>query len=230
MNGSHKAIISLTLAFLSGCSPYSLTRPQLFSGADIVGKLLPEHTQAIVVLPDDHDPQRAYLMAWEREGEWWSQKFSAMPAVIGRNGLAAPGEKKEGDGKTPSGTFELKRAFGYAPEVKTGLSYRQVSDYDYWSDDPASAQYNLWVQGTPPLGSYEALRRPDGLYSFAVVIEYNTEPVVPGKGSAIFLHVWRGKKAATAGCVATSAGNVKKLLKWLDGARNPVIILNHLGI
>ena len=227
MNTRLKLICFLAAALASGCAPLSLDRLYLFRAADIVGEITQGHRQAIVVMADGNSPARAGIMAWEKEGEWWSKKFATMPAVIGRGGIAAPGEKKEGDGRTPSGTFELKRAFGYAPQVETGLYYRQVSDYDYWSDDPASAQYNLWVQGTPPPGSYEALRRTDNLYSYAVVIEYNTEPVVPGEGSAIFLHVWRGNKTPTSGCVAVSEKDMKKLLKWLDASKKPIIILSH---
>ncbi|OGX38309.1 MAG: hypothetical protein A3C36_02495 [Omnitrophica WOR_2 bacterium RIFCSPHIGHO2_02_FULL_52_10] len=154
------------------------------------------------------------------------EKFSPMSAVLGRNGLAASGEKREGDGRTPAGIYQIKRAFGYAPRVDTRLDYRQATANDFWVDDPASAQYNQWVTGAPPAVSHEILRRDDRLYQYAVVIEYNTAPVVPGRGSAIFLHVWRGKGIPTAGCVAVSPKNMQKFLKWLDLPRNPVIILS----
>ena len=226
MNIPLKAIMCLAAVALSGCSLLTLNHPQLFRAADIVGELPPEHGQAIVVLADDRGPGQVKILAWEREGVWWVNKFSVMPAVIGRSGFAAPGEKEEGDGYTPSGTFPLKRTFGYAPRVETGLDYQQATEQDFWVDDPASGQYNQWVKGAPQANSYEVLKRADKLYKYAAVIEYNTEPVVPGKGSAIFLHVWRGRETPTAGCVATSAKNVRKLLKWLDLSKKPIIILN----
>ncbi len=55
-------------------------------------------------------------------------------------------EKKEGDGKTPSGIYPLGPAFGYASSMDTGLAYRQATDNDFWVDDVRSLQYNQWVQ------------------------------------------------------------------------------------
>ena len=150
-----------------------------------------------------------------------------MPAVIGRNGLADAGQKKEGDGKTPSGIYDLGTAFGYSPSVKTGLDYRQTGADDFWVDDAASAQYNQWVKGVVRANSFEKLKRDDHLYALAVVIEYNTRPVVPGAGSAIFLHVWRRYDHATAGCVALSQRYLRHILKHLDRSKGPVIILEE---
>ncbi|MBI3618052.1 MAG: L,D-transpeptidase family protein, partial [Candidatus Omnitrophica bacterium] len=73
--------------------------------------------------------------------------------------------------------------------------------------------------------SHEVLRRSDGLYKYAVVIEYNTDPAIPGMGSAIFLHVWRGANKPTAGCVAMAEIDLLRLLQWLDARQNPVILL-----
>jgi len=216
----------LAAVVISGCSSLSLNQARLFRAADIVSELSQEHSQALIVLADDRRPQQARILAWERKGEWWANKFSSIPAVIGRSGFARPGEKREGDGHTPAGAFHLKRAFGYASHMETGLDYQQATLHDFWVDDPASTQYNQWVKGTPQADSYENLKREDKLYQYSVVIEYNTNPVVPGNGSAIFLHVWRNRKTATAGCVAASAKNVKKLLKWLDLSKKPIIILS----
>ncbi|OGW96771.1 MAG: hypothetical protein A2Y04_06280 [Omnitrophica WOR_2 bacterium GWC2_45_7] len=150
---------------------------------------------------------------------------SPIKAVIGRNGLAPLNEKQEGDGRTPSGIFRLERAFGYPVKVRTKLVYAPVDEDDFWVDDPAAATYNRWVKGLPKAGSFERLRREDFLYRYAIVVEYNTNPIVAGKGSAIFVHVWRTPESSTAGCVAMSAGNVRRLLRWLDPEQNPVIIL-----
>jgi L,D-peptidoglycan transpeptidase YkuD (ErfK/YbiS/YcfS/YnhG family) len=193
--------------------------------ADVLSDVAFGHRQVVVVLADEVEPTQATISAWELAGEWWNKVFAAMPAVIGRHGFAPPGEKREGDGRTPSGSFSLKRAFGYAASARTGLEYRQANSEDFWVDDPESAQYNQWVTGTPQASSFEVLKRPDDLYKQVIVIEYNTGPIVPGHGSAIFLHNWRNKKTPTAGCVALSARNVKKLLKWLDVSREPLIVL-----
>ena len=168
---------------------------------------------------------QASLECWEKVGKRWHRAFESIPAVVGRNGLAAEGEKQEGDGRTPTGIFKLRRAFGYLPSVETGLKYTQVTENDFWVDDPGSLQYNQWVKGIPNAKSFEKLRRDDDLYKYAIVIEYNTDPIVPWEGSAIFLHVWRDDKTPTAGCLAVSEENLVKLLMWLKVDNKPIIIL-----
>ena len=145
--------------------------------------------------------------------------------MIGRNGLAPAGEKKEGDGRTPSGTYPLGPAFGYASSINTGLFYRQATDIDFWVDDIHSMQYNLWVRGTPAANSFERMKRHDDLYQYGVVIGYNMHPVVPGAGSAIFMHVWRRYNSPTSGCVALNQRYLRKILRWLDRQYQPVIIM-----
>lgn len=220
-------IVLIAALFLSGCTSLFSFNPQLFRAADILGAIPTEHRQVLIVLADGREPNQAHILAWEKVGPLWVKKFSTMPAVVGRNGFALPGEKKEGDGHTPSGSFVLKRAFGYAPRIKTGLDYRQVTENDFWIDDPESEQYNQWVKSVSDAKSFELLKRMDMLYEYAAVIEYNTDVIVAGRGSAIFLHVWHSRNTATSGCVATSEKYVRKILKWLDLSKNPIIILNN---
>jgi L,D-peptidoglycan transpeptidase YkuD (ErfK/YbiS/YcfS/YnhG family) len=182
--------------------------------------------QALIVHPNPQTIYQATITAWEKndKGEW-TQIFDTMPAVIGRNGMAPLNEKREGDGRTPSGIYKLSTAFGYDIEIDTKLSYRSVTEQDHWVDDVDSSQYNQWVVGPPQAKSFENLKRDDNLYKYAVVIEYNTSPIKAGDGSAIFLHVWRAFNKPTAGCVATDETHVKQLLSWLDQSRQPMIIL-----
>lgn len=159
----------------------------------------------------------------------WKKDLADAPATIGRNGLAAPGEKREGDGKTPSGEFPLGFAFGRAVNAPNGVAipYRQATENDYWIDDPKSPNYNAWITGEKPSVSCERLRLGDGprarCYDWAVVVEYNFAPIVPGAGSAIFLHVWADPTTPTSGCVALSAENVLNILRWLDPDKKPRI-------
>ena len=182
--------------------------------------------QALVVEPPAQG-SAAKLTTWEFKDNRWQAVFQPMDVVVGRNGFAPAGEKREGDGRTPSGIFHLSMAFGYDPELKTKLSYHQTTDKDFWVDDPGSSQYNQWVVGIPQANSYERLKRDDDLYKYAVVIEYNMNPVVPGQGSAIFLHVWRGADKPTTGCVAVAQADMVQLLGWLDRFENPVIVLGE---
>lgn len=199
--------------------------PVLLSADEIPAGLadLPNDVRQAVMVEAVDGSVTARVSGWEREGAGWRLVSGPVPAVIGRNGLAPRGEKREGDGRTPSGTFALRRAFGYGDGVRTGLDYRVVSEKDFWVDAPASPFYNQWVTGDVPEVSHEVLRRQDELYEYALVIEYNTDPVVAGMGSAIFMHLWRGADQPTAGCVAMARGDLLALLRWLDAGRNPVI-------
>jgi L,D-peptidoglycan transpeptidase YkuD (ErfK/YbiS/YcfS/YnhG family) len=165
------------------------------------------------------------LYAMEKQNDNWQMAFEPFDAAIGKNGFAPAGEKREGDGRTPSGIYPLKLAFGYTESVSTKMPYRQAISDDIWVDDPDADDYNLWVKKSETrAGSYEIMKREDDLYKYGLVIEYNTDPVIKGNGSAIFLHIWKEKGAATAGCVAVSEGNIIKILEWLDPAKLPVII------
>ena len=73
------------------------------------------------------------------------------------------------------------------------------------------------------------MRRDDHLYRLGVVVGYNTDPVVAGLGSAIFLHIWKGPGQPTAGCVAMAESDLERIVAWLDPAKMPQIILGHAG-
>lgn len=173
--------------------------------------------QIVLVTVPDARKHAATLRGLTRTDGGWKTTLAPMPARIGERGLAAPGQKREGDLKTPSGRFALATAFGRAPSPPSGcaLPYRQATERDFWVDAPHSPAYNTWVHGSKPPVSAETLLREDGLYDYALVVEYNIRPVVPGKGSAIFLHIWRTDATPTAGCVAVSRSDILRLLRWL---------------
>lgn len=206
--------VLLGLVLIAGCAhpPRSLTT------------LDPTHQQAVIVTPRSKLPL-AYVALWQRNHHTWEPIYRHVPAVVGRTGIAKEGQKKEGDGHTPSGSFTLTESFGYGPVVNTGLTYRKVGADDFWVDDVDSSQYNLWIRSKPQANSFERLLRDDHLYKLAVVIDYNRNPVVKGAGSAIFMHIWRRWDQPTAGCVATSERNLRKIAKRLDLNQHPIIII-----
>jgi L,D-peptidoglycan transpeptidase YkuD (ErfK/YbiS/YcfS/YnhG family) len=104
------------------------------------------------------------------------------------------------------------------------MAYRQATDNDFWVDDVNSGDYNQWVKGEPQAASWEKMKRDDDQYKYGVVIEYNMHPIVKGKGSAIFLHVWNGGES-TLGCVSMSEEMILEILGWLDPAKKPLIIM-----
>jgi L,D-peptidoglycan transpeptidase YkuD (ErfK/YbiS/YcfS/YnhG family) len=109
--------------------------------------------------------------------------------------------------------------------MTTKMPYRQATDDDFWVDDVGSADYNRWVRGRPQAASMEKMKREDGLYRHGIVIEYNMDPIVRGKGSAIFLHQWQGIAKSTRGCVAMPENQILRLLAWLDPAQKPLMIM-----
>jgi L,D-peptidoglycan transpeptidase YkuD (ErfK/YbiS/YcfS/YnhG family) len=168
--------------------------------------------------------QKVYAL--EKIDKQWKPVFEPFNAVIGKNGFALPDEKREGDGKTPSGIYRLKTTFGYDESIKTKMLYRQVLADDLWIDDINAADYNRWVKKRKTRAkSYEKMRRDDNLYKYGIVIEYNTNPVVKGLGSAIFFHVWGGENVTTEGCVAVSEENIIKIIEWLNPQAEPLIIM-----
>lgn len=203
---------------------------------------LPVHCrQAVLVIAKSWDDSTGRLQRWERqESGTWMPVGDPWPVQLGRNGLAwgrglhvspphAP-EKKEGDGKAPSGIFIMGPAFGHAPTPPPGvrLPWRQATAHDYFVDDPEAPEYNRWANlspGAPPRWkSAERMQRSDALYEFGAVVQHNMAPVVPGAGSAIFLHVWAGPERSTAGCTAMVRDALIDLLRWLDPEKNPVLV------
>ncbi len=165
------------------------------------------------------------LRILERKDGQWKVVAGPYPAFIGYGGFARKGDKREGDGKTPTGLYLLGTAFGYAAKIKTKMPYRQATHDDYWIDDVNSSDYNTWVHGKSNAHSFEVMRRKDDLYKLGIVIEYNTSPIVPGKGSAIFLHVASRKGGHTAGCVAIPFENLASILAYLRPEAKPEILI-----
>jgi L,D-peptidoglycan transpeptidase YkuD (ErfK/YbiS/YcfS/YnhG family) len=185
-----------------------------------------ESSQALIVTNNCSSSYIADVYALEKKDNKWEKIGDAIEGVIGKNGFADPGEKREGDGKSPSGIFRLKMAFGYDESIRTKMPYRQASSNDLWIDDVNAADYNRWVKKDDTrAASYEKMKRDDNLYKYGIVVEYNTDPVVKGYGSAIFFHVWGGEKTATGGCVAVAEDKIVRILDWLDPQARPVIVM-----
>lgn len=185
-----------------------------------------ESAQLLVATGDTPGSGPITVHILEKDRDRWVTPFQPINAVIGRNGFAGPGAKREGDGKTPSGIYPLTLAFGYAANIDTRMPYRMATEDDVWVDDPGSPDYNRWVKRKDTLaGSFEELRRRDNLYRHSLVIGYNMEPVVRGHGSAIFLHIWKGRNSPTSGCVAMAERDLLRILQWLDPAKKPLIVM-----
>ena len=122
-------------------------------------------------------------------------------ASIGRAGLTA--DKHEGDGASPIGTWSMRQLLFRPDRVtpKTALAMQPIRPEDGWCDDPTHRDYNRLVK-LPFDARHEELWRKDNLYDLVVLLGYNDDPPVAGKGSAIFLHVLAQDRDPTAGCLA----------------------------
>ncbi len=139
---------------------------------------------------------------------------------FGKNGLIAGDEKHEGDGKTPCGEFKILNLFYRKDKLLTPLPPLQIPSFVItqdmgWCDDVNSPQYNQWVQ-LPFAYSHEKLWREDGLYDFILILDYNINPSIKGKGSAIFLHIAKDGFQPTEGCLALARENLLFILPLLN--------------
>lgn len=153
----------------------------------------------------------------------WGARFQgrSCPCAIGRGGIGR--KRGEGDGITPAGVFHIQQVLirpdrmdFEAGDVPTGL----IGLGDIWSDDPDDPAYNTGQTAFRHPYSHEKLRRSDALYDTVAVLDYNSAPVVPGAGSAIFLHIWRKPRHPTEGCVAFDRFDLVEILsRWTDRSR-----------
>jgi L,D-peptidoglycan transpeptidase YkuD (ErfK/YbiS/YcfS/YnhG family) len=193
-----------------------------------LGNIPTESEQIIIVLGEKTPSVYVHVYALERQKSEWVQLLQPIEAIIGSKGFAGPGTKREGDGKTPTGIFPLEFVFGYDEKVNTRMTYRQATETDIWVDDAQSDDYNRWVKKTETRAtSFEEMKRSDDLYKYGIVVGYNTQPIIKGNGSAIFLHIGAGNNVPTSGCVAMAEEDLLGIIGWLDSAQKPLILMGY---
>jgi len=136
----------------------------------------------------------------------------AFRCALGASGVTRA--KREGDHATPAGHFPLRRVL-YRPDrlaaPATALPLTSLRPEDGWCDAPGDPHYNQPV-ALPYAASHERLWREDHVYDVIVILGYNDAPAVPGKGSAIFMHVAKPGYAPTEGCVALALADLEAVL------------------
>ena len=138
-----------------------------------------------------------------------------IPCSMGRTGLISAGNKREGDGATPIGTWRITQGY-YRPDrierPACALQLTALTPQSGWCDDPADPAYNRFVT-LPHAASHEEMWRDDGLYDLIFVTDHNATPPVPGMGSAIFLHCRNPRGKPTAGCIAIARDSLIALAR-----------------
>lgn len=138
--------------------------------------------------------------------------------ALGRSGVIAAADKREGDGASPVGVWTVRRALWRADRLErpvTSLPLQPIQSDDGWCDAPDDPAYNRPVR-LPWPASHEVMTREDGLYDVVVVLSHNDDPPVPGLGSAIFLHCASPDYKPTEGCVAIAREALVGLLAGLS--------------
>ena len=189
---------------------------------------LADAQQVVVISNATATSTAATAAMFERSADGsWHQVGSNMATRIGRSGFSA--DHHEGDGSTPAGSFGLVSAFGREPDPGVALPYRQTQAGDCWISDVNSVAYNRWVSNSPCASPNEDLYAVGiGAYRYAVVTDYN-QAAKKGVGSAIFLHrntyATDGTSRPTSGCASFSEGDLLTMMRWLDPAKHPRVLM-----
>ena len=188
----------------------------------------------------------AKLQTWERRSDGaWIKPFGEMSARIGRNGFILGTSRKQNSGTTPAGNYRIRKTFGQSSNPGTKMPYRNADSNDYWVYDPRDPKtYNILQPYQSPYAYWrtaeaERLAAYSTQYKYAAIISYNlpanvhwdpvarehrtTTPADVTKGGGIFLHV--NGSGATAGCVSLVESSMLKVLRWLDPAMQPRMIM-----
>lgn len=196
--------------------------------------------QLVLVTVPTTDSNQGTLTKYEKINGQWQQIGPSHDITIGANGVAwsdsplAPPDaliKVEGDKRSPAGIFDLKQTFGRATTEKAKyvqMPYEQIGPNAQCIEDKSSAFYNQIVfdntQVNPDWDQDDRMLRDDNLYDWGVFVEHNASQT-PGKGSCIFIHIWRGEDKPTAGCTAMSKKHLAQLVYWLDPMKAPQLAL-----
>lgn len=203
-----------------------------------------ESRQVVVVTTRSWTTSHARLQTWKltSSGEW-TRVVDPIPARVGWNGVRREANRKQNTGTTPAGTFGLLRGFGLAKPAGVDLPYRRVDRNDWWPYDPADPKtYNVFQPRRVKHAQWrtdwsERLKSYGAQYRYAVVLDYNLPSEITWRngqrvarntadtsaGGGIFLHV--SGSGATAGCVSIARDQMRQVLRWLDPAKDPVIVI-----
>jgi L,D-peptidoglycan transpeptidase YkuD (ErfK/YbiS/YcfS/YnhG family) len=193
-------------------------------------RALPAATrQVVVVSATGYGISEATLQTFSKRDTAWQPALGAMPARIGTKGFRD--SKVEGDLTTPTGVYGIgSTMYGIAANPGVRYAYHRLVADDWWNENPDSPGYNSFWHGADPGGASEALWQISPQYRYFSVITYNipVRTADPPRGSGIFLHVMVSGRS-TAGCVALAEADLLRVLRWLDPAASPRIVMAPEG-
>jgi D-alanyl-D-alanine dipeptidase len=204
---------------------------------------LPLALQLVVVVTPDWNAREGTLYRYERSSttDKWHLLDSSVTIHLGKNGMAwgrglhvgdeVSGEqKREGDGKSPAGIFSLGPVFGDAEHQMYAkkMPFLEVTEDLECVDDPASSFYNQFVTSRSNIPrdwkSSEQMKQIGLVYALGVVIAHNVDPIEPGMGSCIFMHIWGATQVGTPGCTVMEESDLIPIISWLDETKHPCLV------
>jgi L,D-peptidoglycan transpeptidase YkuD (ErfK/YbiS/YcfS/YnhG family) len=206
-------------------APPTTTRPPVHAARLPLGYSPGSARQVITVVAGAESDTQATVQAWRRVAGGWQRVGPSVPAWLGADGMTPhPSEQLSA---VPMGSYSLTEAFGREPDPGTALHYVQTDPSYWWISQPGPLYNTMqrcssgcaFTQGAPNEHLYYEIP----YYNYAVVIDYNRDPVQQGAGSAFFLHVSAG--APTAGCVSIDEAQLVRIMGWLDPRDHPRILI-----
>lgn len=201
--------------------------------------------QLVTVTSDGWSSTRARMSVWHKRGGDWQRVRGPVRVRLGWNGWVPAGKRRQNTGTTPAGSFAMRYAFGNRADPGTALRYRHVDRDDVWPYEPRDpATYNIYQPSQSATSHWrsdyrERLASYGYDYAYAVVLGFNLpsgvhwsarrkqyvarQPADTRRGGGIFLHVQRS--TYTAGCVAGPVDDIRWVVRWLDPAQQPRIVM-----
>ncbi|MFJ4327267.1 L,D-transpeptidase [Streptomyces tricolor] len=219
------ALVSACSLALLGAAPRPGPEPLPAGMADTGGG-----SQLIVAQAPDTKATTGTVTWWDlRDGAW--VRAGSAPARFGAGGLVDGDTRVQGTDTTPTGLYDLPFAFGIEPApTGTAVEYRAVRESSWWCQDNDSRSYNRWVDPLPAdcrAAESEHLVDFREQYAHALVIGFNYDRPVRGRGAGIFLHV--NGQGATAGCVSVPEDDMRRILRWVEPGKKPHIAVGTAG-
>jgi D-alanyl-D-alanine dipeptidase len=234
------AVILFTLLFSTSVLQQIKTPPPPVKPAQYS-----DSRQAVVVTTKDWPAVQGTAQLFERKkpgSKKWKAVGGPFPVVVGKGGLGwgdgineTPAGvnkallKAEGDGRAPAGIFALTSLFASSDKPEYAkLPFTKLEEYTECVDDVKSSHYNRIVNrmqvGNFDWKSSEKMLEVGEQYEKGVFVAHNSAPVTRGNGSCIFLHIWKDAATGTSGCTAMTKENIETVFRWIDAAKNPVLI------
>ena len=190
--------------------------------------------QVIVVRATSWSTTHATVSLYSRTTGAW-HRVASWPARIGYTGMVVGTRRVQDSGKTPAGVYGITETFGRLGNPGTRMAYTKVTTNHWWVEDRRSAYYNqmrLGTQGgfalrTNGFNASERLGSMGAQYDYAAVINFNRPKPVIGRGAGIFLHAYGS--GATAGCVSIRHDHMRAVLRWLNPAAYPRIVIGTVA-